>query len=176
MSQRLKLGDHLVSRRVLFSHHGLYVGRNKVIHYAGLADGLQSGPVKISTLEEFLAGHPYEVRDYKKRRYSRRQAVARARARIAENLYNAAFNNCEHFVEWCIAGKHRSRQADIVMGVTGGLGGFLLSRGGAVAHAASRLLRAEAKTIWGQIKKSVLTHRSRKAPSTKRKRSNARSH
>ena len=154
-SQRLKLGDHLVSPRTLYYHHGLYVGGNKVIHYAGLANGIQSGPVKLSTLEEFLAGRLYELRKYEERKYSRRQAVARARARLGEDLYNPAFNNCEHFVDWCITGKYRSQQADIVMGVSGGLGGFLLSRGGAALHAASRVLRAEIKTIWGRISSTV---------------------
>lgn len=154
-SQRLKLGDHLVSPRTLYYHHGLYVGGNKVIHYAGLANGIQSGPVKISTLEEFLAGHPCELRKYEERKYSRREAVARARARLGEDLYNPAFNNCEHFVEWCITGKYKSQQVDIVMGVSGGLSGFLLSRGGAALHAASRVLRAEIKTIWVQISSTV---------------------
>ena len=166
MSQRLKLGDHLVSPRSLYTHHGLYIGKGKVIHYAGLANGLQGGPVKISTLEEFLAGSGYELREYKERKYARREAVARARRRLGESLYNPAFNNCEHFVEWCITGRYRSKQADIVMGVSGGLGGLLLSRGGAAAYAIARVLRAETKTTWNQVKAAVTTKGTRKSPRT----------
>ena len=53
---RLRIGDHLVSARRFTSHHGIYVGNGRVIHYGGLASGLQSGPVKASPLEDFLAG------------------------------------------------------------------------------------------------------------------------
>ncbi|MGZ8388721.1 MAG: lecithin retinol acyltransferase family protein [Rhodoplanes sp.] len=38
-----------------------------------------------------------------------------ASSACAKDLYNPAFNNCEHFVEWCITGKYKSQQVDIVM-------------------------------------------------------------
>jgi Lecithin retinol acyltransferase len=44
--RRLRIGDHLVSPRRFTSHHGICVGNGQVIHYAGLASGLQAGPVK----------------------------------------------------------------------------------------------------------------------------------
>ena len=69
-ARRLRIGDHLVSARRFTSHHGIYLGNEQVIHYAGLASGLQAGPVKVSPLEDFLAGHPYKVREYKTRTYS----------------------------------------------------------------------------------------------------------
>src|SRR5512147_1582734 len=47
---RLRIGDHLVSARRFTSHHGIYLGNGQVIHYAGLASGLQAGPVKVSSL------------------------------------------------------------------------------------------------------------------------------
>src|SRR5512147_739281 len=105
---RLRIGDHLVSPRQFTSHHGIYVGNGQVVHYAGLAIGLQAGPVKVSSVEEFLAHHSYTVREYKTRTYSREESVEMARARIGEDLYHPAFNNCEHFVTWCITGKTRS--------------------------------------------------------------------
>lgn len=44
---KIKKGTHLVSNRGLYTHHGLYIGNNKVIHYSGLADGMESGPIEI---------------------------------------------------------------------------------------------------------------------------------
>ena len=121
---RLRIGDHLLSARRFITHHGIYVGNRQVIHYAGLTSGLQAGPVKVSPLEEFLADHPYKVREYKTRTYSREESVERARTRIGEDLYHPVFNNCEHFVAWCITGKTRSTQVDLLFGLTGGALGF----------------------------------------------------
>ena len=140
---RLRVGDHLVSARRFISHHGVYVGNGQVIHYGGLASGLQAGPVKVSSLVEFLADHPCEVREYKTRTYSREESVERARARIGEDLYHPAFNNCEHFVTWCITGKTRSTQVDLLFGLTGGPWGLLLSRSGPVLHGLYRWIRTK---------------------------------
>jgi hypothetical protein len=138
---RLRIGDHLVSSRRFLTHHGIYIGNGQVIHYAGLASGLQAGPVKVSSLEDFLADHPYKVREYTMRTYSREESVERARARIGEDLYHPAFNNCEHFVAWCITWKTRSTQVDMLFGLTGGAWGLLLSRSGPVLHALYRRVR-----------------------------------
>ena len=35
----MQTGDHLISPRPGFTHHGLYVGNNEVIHYAGYSSG-----------------------------------------------------------------------------------------------------------------------------------------
>jgi hypothetical protein len=83
---RLRVGDHLLSPRRFITHHGIYAGNGQVIHYAGL--GCRSDLSK-SRLEDFLAGHPYKVREYKTRRYPREESVERARARIGEDLYHA---------------------------------------------------------------------------------------
>ena len=39
---QLRLGDHLLSPRRFITHHGIYAGNGQVIHYAGLASGLQA--------------------------------------------------------------------------------------------------------------------------------------
>ena len=44
-----------------------YVGNGQVIHCGGLASGLQAGHVKVSPLAEFLADHPYKLRESKTR-------------------------------------------------------------------------------------------------------------
>src|SRR5882762_7929917 len=44
------LGAHLVTPRGAYSHHGIYVGKGKVVHYAGLARSLHRGPVEEVTM------------------------------------------------------------------------------------------------------------------------------
>ena len=100
-------GDHLVAFRFTYTHHGLYVGQGKVIHY------LRAGVTEAS-VDEFAAKMPIRVRDHEQRAYSRSMAVRRAYARLHECEYNLVFNNCEHFVLWCIDGAHRSRQVEKV--------------------------------------------------------------
>ncbi|MNP27424.1 hypothetical protein D3C76_1203340 [compost metagenome] len=39
-------GTHLVSDRAGFLHHGIYAGNGLVIHYAGLCETFQYGPVE----------------------------------------------------------------------------------------------------------------------------------
>ncbi|WP_429195258.1 lecithin retinol acyltransferase family protein, partial [Aeromonas veronii] len=40
------------------------------------------------------------------------ESLARAHQRLGERAYNLQFNNCEHFVTWCIQGVHHSEQVD----------------------------------------------------------------
>jgi hypothetical protein len=94
-------------------------------------------------LEDFLEGHPYKVRQYKTRTYSGEESIERARARLGEALYHPFFNNCEHFVTWCITGKTRSTQVDLLFGLTGGPWGLLLSRSGPVLHGLYRWIRTD---------------------------------
>jgi len=114
-----ELGDHLISSRVAYTHHGIYVGDNKVIHYSGLADGLTAGPIEITTLKAFAAGKKIRVRAYPESPYHGEVAVERARSRLNENRYDLQANNCEHFCTWVRTGDHISRQVQTVE-ATGG--------------------------------------------------------
>jgi Lecithin retinol acyltransferase len=105
------LACHLVTTRTLYSHHGIYVGNGRVIHYAGLSHGLRRGPVEDVSLEYFAHGHGIRVRDDRPR-FDRREVVARARSRLGESSYRILTNNCEHFCEWCLNGASRSRQVE----------------------------------------------------------------
>ena len=124
------VGDHLVSKRRFYTHHGIYIGDNKVVHYSGLAQGLQSGPIVISDLEEFLSGQTYEIRPYKDAKFSAAEIKARAISRLRENLYHPLFNNCEHFTEWCITKRNKSKQADFYLTLAGGVPGLVISKAG----------------------------------------------
>lgn len=108
--QRLRQGDHLRASRIVYTHEGLYVGGGRVIHYSGLADGFRSGPVEETSLESFASGSRIEVVEHPRRVHSPRQSVQRARERLGEAEYSVVWNNCEHFVNWCIDGTAESRQ------------------------------------------------------------------
>lgn len=118
----LKLGDHLISSRFGYTHHGIYIGDNKVIHYSGLADGLRGGPVEVATLEAFAAGKPFHVRQYKEAKFNGSSAVRRAQSRLGENRYDLHANNCEHFCTWIRTGDHISRQVQFVEKMVGAFG------------------------------------------------------
>ncbi|CAM2167702.1 Lecithin retinol acyltransferase family protein [Paraburkholderia sacchari] len=109
-AEELPLGAHLVSRRAGYSHHGIYVGAGRVVHYAGLCTSLHRGPIEEVPLERFAAGHEVSVVAHPFAAYAGRAAVARARSRLGEDHYRLLTNNCEHFCTWCVDGKGRSEQ------------------------------------------------------------------
>jgi len=106
---------HLVVRKFGYTHHGLYCGLDEsnepyVIHYSGLADGLQAGPVETISLHDFCSGGSVYMQPHSDRKYAREESVRRAKTRLGEHEYNLHSNNCEHFVNWCISGHHFSDQ------------------------------------------------------------------
>ncbi|NVE01252.1 lecithin retinol acyltransferase family protein [Massilia sp. BJB1822] len=112
-SHSFKIGDHLSSPRSAYSHHGIYLGKDAVIHYAGFTSGLSKGAIEITTLDEFCQGRGVEVILHRIRKWDADQTVARAYNRLGEDWYNLLLNNCEHFVYWCIEGAHRSPQVAV---------------------------------------------------------------
>lgn len=118
----IKAGDHLITERLGYTHHGIYLGRNKVIHYSGLANGLRAGPVEITDLGTFSQGKRTYISHHSNRVFSHRQTVKRARSRLSEDKYNLLSNNCEHFINWCIYGKASSPQVTRVIAHTISIG------------------------------------------------------
>jgi len=106
----LPLGAHLVTPRRGYTHHGIYAGAGRVIHYRGLARGLRRGPVEEVSLTRFAAGRPVGVRAHLEPRFDREEIVRRARSRLGENRYRLLTNNCEHLCEWCVHDCSRSSQ------------------------------------------------------------------
>lgn len=104
-------GDHLYA---VFSpgytHHGLYVGGGYVI------DRTRKG-VKKSTLYEFSEGHDIHIEEHVWRPFDRDQACERAYSELGNEDYNVLWNNCEHFVNWCISGFSVSIQVLAPLGV-----------------------------------------------------------
>ena len=105
----MQIGDHLVTPRTGYTHHGLYLGNQQVIHYSGKS-AHDHGSIQQVTLEEFCDGKACRVRDYLVRVYGRKESVERANQRLGEAKYSILFNNCEQFVAWCIMGFGYSEQ------------------------------------------------------------------
>ena len=109
--QEPPIGAHLTATRHGYSHHGIYVGTGRVVHYAGLSGGLwQCGPVEEVSLLQFGRGNAIRILEYPRPQYSPEEVVRRARSRLGENDYRLLTNNCEHFRNWCVSGVSRSDQ------------------------------------------------------------------
>lgn len=105
-------GDHLISQRIngLYTHHGIYIGNGKVIHYAGLSGNSSTNSVSMASLSEFANGNLVQIQPHPHAKYSPTQIIERAQSRLNEDNYNVFTNNCEHFVHWCIEGYSHSHQ------------------------------------------------------------------
>lgn len=110
------LGAHLITPRLGFVHHGVYVGGGKVMHCGAVSRMLPRGPVEEVSLWEFSRGRPVSVRGGEPVRFTAHEVIARARSRIGENRYRLFTNNCEHFCEWCLRGRCRSYQVERLIG------------------------------------------------------------
>jgi hypothetical protein len=106
------IGAHMVTPRRGYTHHGIYVGRGRVVQYGGLSFGLRRGPVEEVPLSQFAQGRTIWIRQQESSTLDRDEVVRRARVRLGENRYHVLTNNCEHFCEWCVRGEHRSYQVD----------------------------------------------------------------
>lgn len=93
------LADHLYIQKLGYTHHGLYIGNNRVIHYI-------DGEIQETSLDSFADGSKVFVKqEYESPiNYSTREVISRAKRRIGESKYNLGTNNCENFVRWCRAG------------------------------------------------------------------------
>ncbi|MGN5154665.1 lecithin retinol acyltransferase family protein [Aeromonas hydrophila] len=68
-------GDHLVSPRTGYQHHGLYLGGHQVIHYQGVSAGIHSGQIAITTLAEFSQGRGYRIQHHSARAFNRKESI-----------------------------------------------------------------------------------------------------
>jgi hypothetical protein len=105
------LASHLVTPRTLYTHHGIYVGNGRVIHYAGFAYGLRRGPVEQISLERFARGRTVRIQP-EQRCFDSCEVVVRALSRLGESRYRILTNNCEHFCAWVLRDECRSWQVE----------------------------------------------------------------
>ena len=136
----MKPGDHLVSARALYTHHGIYIGDGCVIHNSGLSGDSSTGTICLASLDEFANGNEVTIKQYIVRMYDHEETCERAHSRLGEDGYSVFANNCEHFATWCVTGCHSSSQVNTLV-----QGAALASGGGAglgVADALPRLASA----------------------------------
>ena len=63
----------------------------------------------------FAEGRPlYEVA-HAEAAFDSDEVIRRARTRLGEKRYRLLTNNCEHFVEWCLHGVHRSFEVETAL-------------------------------------------------------------
>ena len=123
------LAAHLITEQVGYSHHGIYVGDGYVMHYSGMSRWWCAGPVQEVSLTDFSGGRAIWVRPHLNPRFDAQEVIRRARSRLGEDCYRILSNNCEHFCEWCLQGKSRSRQVETLRGQPRRLLAFGLSLG-----------------------------------------------
>lgn len=110
--RQIRAGDHLWVQRLGYEHHGLASGRDTVIQYSGKDGIFETGVIEEVPLSTFAKDRKVRFVEHPDRLHGRLESVRRARQRIGEDEYNLVFNNCEHFVMWCIEDKHTSEQVN----------------------------------------------------------------
>ena len=109
-SKTFQLGSHLIVNHFGYSHHGIYAGKGRVIHYSGFAHLLKKHPIEITSIDQFAHGKKIFVREYDNPKFVGRYVVKRMRSRMHENNYHLIINNCEHLCSWAITGVESSPQ------------------------------------------------------------------
>ena len=133
----MRRGDHLVSLRTGYTHHGIYIGCGEVLHYSGFGDSV-SGPICRVSLDRFSGGKPPTVLSHPAAVYDAEERIARGYSRLGENSYTLVTNNCEHFVSWCIYGVSTCQQIRNVLRAAGTPGTTIVPSIAAVISAASQ--------------------------------------
>ncbi|HIJ58045.1 MAG TPA: lecithin retinol acyltransferase family protein [Deltaproteobacteria bacterium] len=104
-------GDHICVRRRsrFYTHHGIYIGNGKVIHFSGSVREKKDPKVQETDLSGFLKGGILRRRGYRER-LPASETINIAREQLSEESYSMIWNNCEHFATYCATGKKKSRQ------------------------------------------------------------------
>jgi hypothetical protein len=117
-------GDHLVLHRLTYTHHGIDMGDETVVHYTGRPfQRNATAKVERCSFREFGGDVKPEVIPHNA---NPDLVVQRALSRLGETQYNLLTNNCEHFTRWCIEGEARSPQVRnaSVMGIVAAFTGL----------------------------------------------------
>jgi hypothetical protein len=115
-------GDHIKVDRGLYTHHGVYISHEEVIHFTGTGDDSildwSKNEVIKTDLNYFIRGGQVQVKEYTedelKDLYPVNHIDAYAKACLGDKGYNLIFNNCEHFANTCTLGRFRSNQVEKV--------------------------------------------------------------
>ncbi len=127
----MEKGDHLVSPRIGYIHHGLYIGSGQVIHYSGFSEILDKGSIEVTSIEDFTQENSCRVKNHLGAIYDAEERVERAYSKLGEDSYNLIFNNCEHFVTWCFNGIKSSSQINSALSTAATVANEYMKRNGA---------------------------------------------
>lgn len=107
----VKISDHLSVNRGLYSHHGIYYKKNKVIHFTGEPLSGHPAVIRVDHIDDFAKGDNIEIVYYKKC-FPPKETIYRSEVCLGESDYSIISNNCEHFCQWCKIGIHYSEQVE----------------------------------------------------------------
>ena len=126
------LSDHIRVNRGLYYHHGIYVSDLEVIHFTGTdSDNIIGGDNKVirSDLKTFLKHGVCETRKFHQHEKavlrSPNEIVRIAQQSLGQAGYDLIGNNCEHFCNKCLFGRHESKQVEGIIKKGVNLMGFL---------------------------------------------------
>ena len=90
----------------VYEHAGIYIGKKKVIHFAGEAFGDSDAMIEEITLHKFSKGHDVRIVKEPHDRVHGRNVCAKAEEILqSHNTYNKSYcfvsRNCESFVKEC---------------------------------------------------------------------------
>jgi len=108
--------EHIFARRQVYSHHGLYVGNNHVIHFYKEHNSKFDGKIIKTSLSAFAQEDELYRVVYRKI-LPASESIQNAYGKLEESEYNLLFNNCEHFATWCKTGKSQSKQVEAVRNI-----------------------------------------------------------
>lgn len=121
------LGDHLEVPRVGYSHHGTYLGEDRVAEFGGDKTAKEAAAFREVDVAEFdphqiarVVSHdePPLLAQWMPTSLPREERVARARFLVetaAPGRYNLFGHNCEHAATWCATGFPESHQVRIAL-------------------------------------------------------------
>ena len=120
-NEEFQPGDHLFVYCQGYSHHGIHIGQDRVIHFDSTpgrkafgsftGDAPKICEVPIAT---FSGGKEIHVRKYRTETSDPKETLSRAHSRLGENGYDLFDNNSEHFAVWCKTGNSVSTQVNSV--------------------------------------------------------------
>ncbi len=108
---KVKLYDHLITKRhfktiLPFDHHGVYLGKNKVLHYGRDENYKLPVKVQIISLESFNKHEPLNLLVIPHHGLSKVDIKKRIKQSLGKGIGKFDFKkfNCEHFSNWILEG------------------------------------------------------------------------
>jgi len=118
-----KPGDIICFNRLIYTHYGMYIGNNKIIHKD--RKFTNGSTVRISNIDDVNGKHyikpdPIYIKSLKLQIYETYEphvVVKRAYSMLDDKYYNLLTDNCEHFVTLIKYNNKASSQARIIKNI-----------------------------------------------------------